>query len=37
MWVVWGQAGKQRAAGISLAVGVRADGQGKEELGDPGF
>lgn len=37
MWAVWGRATRQRAAGLSLAVGVRGDGRRKEQTMDPGF
>lgn len=33
----WGQAGKKGTAGISQAVGVKGNGQRKEQLTDPGF
>ena len=37
VWAVWGRAARQRAAGLSLAVGVRGDGHRKEQPTDPGF
>lgn len=37
MWAVWGRAARLRAAGLSLAIGVRGDGRRKEQPTDPGF